>query len=215
MLAIALPLAVSAYARSALSTLEHLLVPRGLRACGWSADRALAGYGVIQGMALPVLIFPACVLSALAELIVPNLTAAQVAGHSRAIRRTVRRLLTRCFLFSCVVAAALFAGGGLLGRLVFHSSEAVFYIRLLAPLVPLMYTDVVVDGCLKGLGQQLWSMGINILDAAIGVLLVWRLLPLGGLQAYLGILYFGELLNFALSLWRLRRAVRGAPVRAV
>ena len=43
--------------------------------------------------------------------------------------------------------------------------------------------------------------------------LVW-LLPLGGLQAYLGILYFGELLNFALSLWRLRSAVRGAPVRA-
>ena len=34
-----------------------------------------------------------------------------------------------------------------------------------------MYTDVVVDGCLKGLGQQLWSMGINIFDAAVGVLL--------------------------------------------
>ena len=33
MFGVAVPLAVSAYARSALSTLEHLLVPRGFRRC--------------------------------------------------------------------------------------------------------------------------------------------------------------------------------------
>ena len=31
MLAVALPLAVSAYARTSLTTLEHLLIPRGLK----------------------------------------------------------------------------------------------------------------------------------------------------------------------------------------
>ena len=64
LLHIALPLAFSAYARSALSTMQHLLVPRGLKAAGYSADRALSGYGVIQGMALPVIFFPACVVAA-------------------------------------------------------------------------------------------------------------------------------------------------------
>ena len=44
-----------------------------------------------------------------------------------------------------------------------------------------MYVDMVVDGCLKGLGQQVWSMGINILDAALGVVLVYTLLPIGAL----------------------------------
>ena len=43
MLRLALPLAVSAYTRSALSTLQQLMVPRGLRASGCSADRALSG----------------------------------------------------------------------------------------------------------------------------------------------------------------------------
>ena len=81
------------------------------------------------------------------------------------------------------------------------------FIRLLAPLVPLMYTDMVVDGCLKGLGQQVWSMAINILDAALGVLLVWYFLPIGALTAYLCIIYFNETLNFVLSLLRLRRAL--------
>ena len=56
MLAVALPLAVSAYARTSLTTLEHLLIPRGLKSAGLTADRALAGYGIVHGMALPVVL---------------------------------------------------------------------------------------------------------------------------------------------------------------
>ena len=56
MLHIAAPLALSAYARSALTTLQHLLVPRGLKAAGFSANSALSGYGTIQGMVLPVIL---------------------------------------------------------------------------------------------------------------------------------------------------------------
>ena len=69
-----------------------------------------------------------------------------------------------------------------------------------------------VDGCLKGLGQQLWSMGINILDALLGLLLVWQLLPRYALTGYLALVYLTESFNFVLSALRLRRALhRGAP----
>ena len=74
--------------------------------------------------------------------------------------------------------------------------------------MPLFYTDMTVDGCLKGLGQQVWSMGINILDALTGLLLVWWLLPRYALAAYIGIIYFTELLNFVLSMTRLRRVLK-------
>ena len=71
-----------------------------------------------------------------------------------------------------------------------------------------MYLDTVVDGCLKGLGRQVWSMAVNILDAALGVILVYTLLPIGALGAYVGIIYFNELMNLALSAAGLRRALR-------
>ena len=51
-------------------------------------------------------------------------------------------------------------------------------------------------------------MGINILDAGLGVALVYFLLPVGALEAYIGIIYFNEALNLCLSLLRLRRAVK-------
>lgn len=205
MLKVALPLAVSAYARSALSTLEHLLVPRGLKAAGFSADRALSGYGVIQGMVLPIVSFPACILMALAELIIPELTEAQVRGNDGDISKTVSLLIKKGLGYSSAVALVLFVFADKLGVRIYSSPEAGDYLRLLAPLIPIMYTDMVADGCLKGLGQQLWCMGINLLDALLGVLLVWQVLPVFALKGYICIIYFNECLNFALSIMRLRK----------
>ena len=208
MLKVALPLAVSAYARSALSTLEHLLVPRGLKAAGFSADRALSGYGVIQGMVLPIVSFPACILMALAELIIPELTEAQVRGNDGDISKTVSLLIKKGLGYSSAVALVLFVFADELGVRIYSSPEAGDYLRLLAPLIPIMYTDMVADGCLKGLGQQLWCMGINLLDALLGVLLVWQVLPVFALKGYICIIYFNECLNFALSIMRLRKVTK-------
>ena len=208
MLRIAMPLAVSAYARSALSTLQHLLVPRGLRAAGYSSDGALSGYGTVHGMALPIVFFPSCLLAAAAELIVPELTEAQMRNDMRSIRRHTKLLLRMGLRFSLLTAAFLFVFSDRLGQVVYHSGDVGHYIRILAPLVPIIYIDMIVDGCLKGMGQQMWSMGINILDALLGLLLVIVLLPRYGLPAYLGILYLTELVNFVLSAQRLRRCLK-------
>ena len=208
MLKIAVPLAVSAYARSALTTLQNLLVPRGLKSAGYSANGALAGYGTIQGMVLPIILFPSCIMSALAELIVPELTEAQVQGGSGEIRAATRKVLTLSAEFSFLVGLFMWLYADKLGIVVYKSGEAGQYIRLLAPLVPVMYTDMTVDGCLKGLGQQVWSMSINIVDSLVGLLLVWLLLPRFALAGYIALIYITEILNFALSITRLRRVLR-------
>lgn len=214
LLKIALPLAASAYARSGLSTAQHLQIPRGLRASGASAELALAGYGTVSGMALPLLLFPACIPAAAAELIVPELTRDQTAGRPARIRRTIRGFLRAGLGFSLAVGGFCFFCAEALGMLLFRSAEAGRYIRLLAPLVPVMYMDLCVDGCLKGLGQQVWSMGINILDALSGLVLVWLLLPRFGLAGYLAVIYVTETLNFLLSCLRLVRVCRAMRAEA-
>ena len=204
MLKIALPLAVSAYARTGLSTLENLLVPQKLRAAGLSADKALSGYGTITGMVFPIISFPSCLLSAVAELTVPELTAAQVSGDRARIDRVVSKLLRWAAAFSLLAAAFLFVNAEPLGMLIYHTPGVGRYIRVFALLVPFMYIDIVTDGCLKGLGQMLWSMGFNISEAAIGVLLVVTVLPRRALNGYIFVIFFCEIFNFTVSLLRLR-----------
>ena len=205
MLGVAVPLAVSAYARTSLSTLEHLLVPRGLKSAGFSADEALSGYGTIQGMVFPIIGFPSCFLTALSEMLVPEMTKAQVSGDERYIAHTANSLLQKCLIFSIGVAAILFTFSEDLAMAVYGSAEAGGYIKVFAFITPIMYLDMVTDGMLKGLGQQMYSMKYNILDAALSVGLVYTLLPRYGLIAYIIIICFTECFNFTLSIQRLSR----------
>ena len=204
-LSAALPLAAASYARSGLSTVQHLLVPRGLRASGLAAAAAMAGYGIIQGMALPVVLFPSCVMVAVAELIVPKLTEQQVRQDTEGIRGISESILENGLKYAAICAALFIALGDSLGMALYHTPDAGVYIRLFALIVPVMYLDMLADGCLKGLGEMMFCMYVNIADAGLSALLVWLLLPHWGLPAYISVICFTEIFNFVLSILRLRR----------
>ena len=144
------------------------------------------------------------------KLCCAELTEAQVQRDNAGIARAIRSLLKMSLLFSGGAALFMFVFSDKLGLVIYSSAEAGRYIRILAPLIPVMYTDMTVDGCLKGLGQQVWSMGINIAEALLGLLLVWRLLPVYALAAYIGVIYFSEIFNFSLSCLRLKRVFPAA-----
>jgi stage V sporulation protein B len=208
MFGIALPLAVSAYARTALTTLQNLLVPRGFRKSGASSENALADYGMITGMVFPIITFPQAFFSALSEMIVPELTDAEVRGDTTRIKMLMKRTLTYGLLFSTLVMVLLIGFSDFLGNAIYNSAQAGRYIRQLAWIVPVMYTDSVTDGMLRGLGLQVYSMGVNIADSAVSVVLVWFLLPRYGVAGYVFVVYFSEIFNFVLSIGRLIAAAR-------
>lgn len=200
---IALPLAFSAYARTALSTLENLLVPRGFQKSGASNEKALADYGMIQGMVFPIIAFPSAFFYSLAELIVPDLTEAQVNGRTKEISDKVSAILFLCILFSFGVTAAVFQFSGVLGTAVYKSGAVGHYIKLLSLLMPIIFLDSVTDGMLRGLGQQMYSMRYNILDSFVSVILVYFLLPKYAVAGYIVMIYFTDIFNFTLSIRRL------------
>lgn len=203
LLSVTMPIATAAYARSGLITLEHMLIPVGLQRFGQSHGAALADYGALHSMALPVVLFPCALLTSFASLLVPELTEAHVRGENDRIRAVMRRVFSLTLIFSIGVAGILLFYSRELGLLLYGSEQAALYIRVLAPLIPVMYMDSATDAMLKGLGQQVYSMKVNIADASLSVLLVWLLLPLFGIWGYVITIYFTELLNAALSIARL------------
>ncbi|MBQ8404944.1 MAG: polysaccharide biosynthesis protein [Clostridia bacterium] len=206
MLHISLPIAASAYLRSGLVTLEHILIPYGLRRSGKNQAEALASYGTVHGMVLPLVLFPSAVSSTFASLIIPELSelaAKYERRDTKHIKYIVCRAITFCLIFGMACAGAFIVFAKPLGMLVYKSEEAAKYIGVFAVLVPLMYLDTVVDGMLKGLGEQLASMKYNIIDAAISVFLVYTLLPRMGINGYIVCVFITELVNDVLSLSRL------------
>lgn len=205
LLAITVPLSLSSYARAALSTFQHLLIPEGLQRFGGGREAALEAYGVIQGMSLPILLFPAVIIAVIADLIVPEFTEAQVQGRPRGLAYMMGRLCRMGLIYSVGVGGLCFFLAEPLAGLLYHNDAAGHYIRLLAPLIPAMYMDTLVDGMLKGVGEYRANMRYNIIDAAVGLLLVWQLIPRWGIGGYIFSIAATELLNFTLSAMRLAR----------
>ena len=200
---IALPIAVTSYARSALLTLEHVLIPIGLIAYGAAKTDALASYGIIHAMVMPTVLFPMALVSAVAGLIVPELAEYRAGEKAGQISRGVTRLLRITLLYAVGVAAVFLAFGDEIGLLFFDSAEAGRYLRILGALVPVMYLDHITDAALKGLDQQVAVMRYNLADSALCVLAVWLLLPHYGADGYVFILFASELFNASLSIGRL------------
>ena len=212
---IALPIALTTYVRSGLLTVEHLLIPWGLKRSGKSAKKAIASYGVLHGMALPIVLFPQTLMTAFASLLVPEISECMARGEEERIDRIVSRVIQASLCFSCGVAGIMLCYADLLGEAIYANREAGAMIRMLAPLVPVMYLDHVVDGMLKGLGEQLYSMKVNIADAAASVVLVYFLVPVLGVNGYVYVIIVMEIVNASFSLARLlsRARIRITPVK--
>lgn len=203
LLGISLPVAVSTYIRSGLLTIEHILIPEGLRNSGASHAAALSAYGSIQSMALPVVLYPAALISSFAGLLIPEFSESRVKGHVRHIDYMFGRVFSLSAAFAIGVSGVLLFCSQELGELLYPGTDAAHYIRLLAPLIPIMYLDTATDAMLKGLGQQVYSMNVNIADALLSVILVKLLIPRLGISGYLVTIYVSEVFNTTMSLYRL------------
>lgn len=202
---VALPVAISAYARSGLLAIEHILIPKGLLSFGAGNSEALAAYGALQGMALPVVLYPAAILTSFSALLIPEVTEQQSAGNHKEIRYVAGRVYQLTLLFALGVSGVMLSLSAELGSVLYKSREVATFIAALSPLVPIMYLDTATDAMLKGLGEQVYSMNVNIIDALVSVCCVALLVPHMGIRGYLMTIYITELLNAALSITRLLR----------
>ena len=204
---VALPLALSQYVRSALISIEHILIPKRLMHGGLSSSEALSGYGILHGMALPTLLLPMSPLSSFSGLLVPEFARDEAMGNRERMSRLTCRAIRITFTYASLAAAVIFTFSRELGEAIYSSAEAGRYLRILAPVIPIMYLDHVCDQILKGVGEQVYSMWVNIADSALSLVLVFFLLPPMGVPGYALVIILMEAFNFIMSARRLGKRI--------
>lgn len=205
---IALPCTLSSAAKSLLNTGENLLIPRELQKYGLSYSASLSQYGLLQGMAMPMLYFPSSFLTSFASLLIPKIAKEREMEHWQAVAYISGKAVRWALAFGLFFSAVFLVFGDKWGLAFYHSENAGAYLKVLAPIVPLIYLDVVVDSLLKGMDEQLNSMKYNFSDSLIRVTLVLCFLRFFGMESYVGILFFSTIFNAALSLHRLLKVTR-------
>ena len=202
LLGTAVPLAIADDCKAGISAGENFMVPQRLALFGGCLD-PLALFGMIVGMVFPVIMFPAAILYALAELLIPEVARSRAAACQKRIPYLIRRSLRTALLYGLTCAGVLFLEAEHLCRLLYGAPEAAYYLRLFAPLIPMLYCDIITDAVIKGLGQQKTCVRYNILTSAADVGLLFFLLPEYGAMGYFLSFLATHLLNFILSLRKL------------
>lgn len=198
----AVPLAMADVLKSGITTTENLMVPRRLALNSRITD-PLAAFGMLSGMVFPVLMFPACILFGLAELLIPELARCAAAGSRGRIRYLVRRSLKVSMLYGVLLGGLMFLLAEPLCEKLYSNAEAGSLLKRYAILLPMLYCDAITDAMTKGLGQQKACVRYNILTSAMDVVFLYILLPEHGMDGYFASFLITHLLNFLLSLGRL------------
>lgn len=199
-LKITLPIAFTSYIRSGLSTLKQILIPSRLEKSGLSCENALSKYGIVNGMAMPLIMFPCSFISSFSMLLIPEFSYLNAKRSYERINFAICKILKFCFIFSFLIMGIFWCFSSELSFYIYNEESACIFIKVLSPLIVLMYVDNVVDGILKGLDKQVLVMGINILDLLTSVTLIYFLLPIQGIKGYIIVLFVSEILNGLVSL---------------
>lgn len=198
----ALPLAIADVTKAGISTTENLIVPKRLSRYPAEAN-PLASFGMISGMVFPVMMFPAAILFALAELLIPELARCAAAGSHERIRYLVRQSLHSTMVYSFLICGVMIVVADSLCMKLYENADAGMMLKHYAIMIPMLYCDAIIDAMTKGLGQQKICVRYNIITSLLDVTFLFVLLPRYGMQGY----YFSFLvthgLNFLLSLRRL------------
>ena len=200
---ISVPITSGRYLNTALRTAENILVPKNLAKYPHSGELALSQFGMIKGMALPILFFPSTLLNSISTLLIPEMSEAAAKGRTGLVKAATRNILKLTAVMSFIFAAIFLVGGKEIGLLIYKSEEVGSLLHALSPIVPLMYLDSVSDGILKGLDQQAFSFRTAITDSVLRIILILLTLPRFGLRGFIWIMYFSNLLTCALNVGRL------------
>jgi len=183
-IAISLPLTFNRITGSLLSAVENVLIPNRLQAYGLSPDAAMAEFGKITGMAMPLIFFPSAVLTALSISLVPSISEAVAKRDSSRIISTVSKstLITSVIAFGAALIFVVFPSE--IGQIVYRQDLGTILL-ILGLMCPFWYLNITFSGILNGLGEQVFIFRNSLIASIINIAFVFFFVPRYGTIAFL------------------------------
>lgn len=204
-LKISTPITAGRYLTSGLHTAENLMVPKCLSAYAGNSKSGLETFGLLKGMALPIIFFPSSFLQAISTLLIPEISESAALHKTDMIRCDVEKTIGITIIGSVLAGGCFFLCSDSIGIALYDSRESGVLINVLAPLVPVMYLESVVDGILKGLNKQNSTLLYNTIDSGLRIALILLLVPNFGMDGFMLIMIFSNLLTCSLNFIKLLR----------
>lgn len=172
---ISIPVTASRMVGSFAYAIEPIVVAQSLAIAGIAAATSTALYGQLEGMAVPLVVFPSFITYALSVSLVPAISEAAARNQ----HRLVEHRLTQAIRLSCIIGAPsamlIYVLAEPLATLLYHHPDVADLIRMMAPFGILLYLQGPLASILQGLDHAHVAMRNSIMGAFLKTILIFLL----------------------------------------
>lgn len=199
LLPLSLPLTANRVLINLLQSIEAISIPGRLQLFGLSTSEALSLYGVLNGMALPCILFPSAVTSSISIMLMPTVAEIQATDNRGEMLDIIKKVAGACFILGLFCCLVFLLFGAWIGIALFDSPTAGKFILTLAWICPFLYTNSALSSVINGLGKTSSTLFVNTFSLLIRIAGVFYSIPLFGIQGYLWGLLISQLAATLLS----------------
>ncbi|MBQ8685759.1 MAG: oligosaccharide flippase family protein [Clostridia bacterium] len=177
---------------SLVNSAVAVLLPAMLVRAGYQSADALELFGVVSGMAMPVLFIPATIIGSLSLVLVPELSEDFYRKNEARLYKNLERGIRVAFLVACVLLPFFYALGNRLGALAFSNLLAGEIISKGCVILLPMSLTMITTGMLNSMGFERQTFLYYFIGAAAMLLCILLLPSVCGVYAYvigLGVSY--------------------------
>lgn len=162
---LAWPVAVGKLVSSASLTFNLLLIPARLQFSGLSVPQATEQFGLLMGVAIPLVFLPNIISFSLSRNLVPSISAACAKGDWAMVQYRIKSSLETSIVTGLPFVAALVSLARPICQLVYAQPEAAMIAAIVALGGPFAYLRQTSQGVLEGLGKP----GISLRNYMCGL----------------------------------------------
>lgn len=200
LLSMVIPLAANRVFLNGLQSIEAASLPARLRAYGYDHSTALSVYGVLTGMAFPLIFFPNALTGSISVLLLPTISEDMANGRKNNVKQTIIQTVQYCSILGFFCMAFFLFFGRTIGTYLFESDLAGYFISELSFLCPFLYLNSTLSGILQGLGKATTLFVCNVTTLALRLVILYTAVPVWGMEGYLWGLLLSQITLTALSL---------------
>lgn len=199
LLPLSLPLTANRILLNLLQSIEAISIPGKLQSFHYSTSEALSLYGVLNGMALPCILFPSAITSSVSIMLMPTVAEIQAADNRKDLLRIIKKVTGACFILGLICCLFFLLTGAWLGQAIFGSANAGKFILTLSWICPFLYTNGAFSSVINGLGKTTSTFFINAIGLLVRIAGVFFAIPRYGMYGYLWGLLLSQLVVSAIS----------------
>ena len=123
------PITLMRTATSLINTLIAIILPQRLILHGLSSSLAMARYGELSGMSIPLIYIPSTLIGSIALVLVPELSKNFYSNNMITLRRNIEEAVKCSVFISCMIIPVFLSMGKEIGIMMYDNKNAGIYVQ--------------------------------------------------------------------------------------